>query len=284
MSLNAGNVLKINITTDPKDTVLEYVQKYLNKEVKISEKSTKNDIKPLVIVTPNPEQIVLANENPHFAKILNRADISLPDGVGVVIAMRFFAMNAYGSSIGAPLHRIAGVDFMKDLVDFANKESVTIGLMGGRAGLAVKAYECLRGKHLKLKGWGQDVPEVYVDNDELRIKNYDQKMTNEYFRTLAGRLQKEKVGILFVGLGAPKQEYFVQSLLSHLQPSSTPLVLMSVGGSFDLITDTVKRAPHFIRLIGFEWAWRLFQEPWRWKRQVALVKFSWMVISSIFSK
>jgi len=284
MSLNAGNVLKINITTDPKDTILEYVQKYLNEADKNSAIRIKKDIKPLVIVTPNPEQIVLAQQNIHFAKILNRADIAIPDGIGVVFAMHLFEKKSDIRSFGSSFQRIAGVDFMKNLVAIASKERVTIGLIGGRAGIAVKALECLRVAHSKLNGWAEDAPEFTIVNNELKMQNNDQKSQHLYFSDLASRIQVSKTQILFVGLGAPKQEYFIEQLVSSLPSTvNTPLILMSVGGSFDFISGKIQRAPQLARLMGFEWAWRLFQEPWRWKRQTTLLRFIWLLLKSKFT-
>lgn len=279
MSLNAGNVLKINITTDPKNKILEHVQKYLNQGTENSEKKYKKVIKPLTIVTPNAEQLVEASQNISFAKMLNRADVAIPDGIGVVLAMRFFGKSVDGSQNPRSIQRIAGVDFMQDLVAIASKERVTIGLMGGRAGLAVKAFECLSRKNPKLNGWAQEVPEFFIENNELKLTKYDKKAQESYFYEVAKHIEDTKVGIVFVGLGAPKQEYFIDMLSSHLS-QKFPVVLMSVGGSFELISGTIKRAPYFIRLIGFEWAWRLLQEPWRWKRQKSLLTFMRLVIQS----
>ena len=295
MSLNAGKVLKINITTDPKDTILEYVQKYLNQSIKNSLQRDKKDFKPLIIVTPNAEQLVQAEENIRFAKMLNWADIAIPDGIGVVFAMRYFGKKTDNSANASSIQRIAGVDFMQDLVSVASRERVTIGLIGGRPGLAVKALECLNRTRSKLNGWAQDAPHFFIENNELKIKNYDQKMQETYFTDLAKKIKSEDTGMLFVGLGAPKQEYFIESLVHALslrtfvkqsqgdrhalqaRDHSFPIILMSVGGSFDLIVGSIKRAPHLVRLIGFEWAWRLFQEPWRWRRQLALFRFIWLL-------
>lgn len=277
MSLNAGNVLKINITMDPKAKILEHVQKYLNQDDENGQKKSKKDIKPLIIVTPNAEQLVESTQNVPFAKMLNRADIAIPDGIGAVFAIRFFGKRADGSQSALPIQRIAGVDFMQDLAAVASEERVTIGLMGGRAGLAVKALECLSRKNLKLNGWAQEAPEFFIENNELKIKKYDKKQQESYFRDVAKHIEDTKAKIVFVGLGAPKQEYFIEMLSSYLS-LKFPVVLMSVGGSFELISGSIKRAPHIFRLIGFEWAWRLSQEPWRWRRQLALFRFIWLLL------
>ena len=83
---------------------------------------------------------------------------------------------------------------------------------------------------------------------------------------------------VFVGLGAPKQEYLIEKVKSQKSKVKSPLILMSVGGSFDILAGSVSRAPFVMRHVGLEWLWRLAREPWRWKRQCALVKFIWMVM------
>lgn len=216
MGLNAGKVLKICITTAPKKEILEYVQKYLSQPAKKS-------IKAFIIVTPNAEQIVRAQSDVRFRKIINQADVALPDGFPVARMLG--------------IARIPGVEFMEDLVALAAQKSVPIGLIGGRAGVAVEAFECLQRKY-------------------------------------PGLTTAKQPRIIFVGLGAPKQEYFI----NENSKKTNRVVYMAVGGSFDIIAGRLKRAPLFIRSIGFEWAWRLIQEPWRWRRQRSLVKFMWLVL------
>lgn len=232
MSLFKKKILGIGVTTNSKKEILEFIQKYLSKK--------------LVIVTPNPEQVILARDNPEFKKILNRADIALPDGVGLAMA------------IG--VERIAGVEFMEDLVGAAAKEAYTTALIGGRAGVAVEALECLRVRFPGLKGWALEPEEKSIED-------------------IAKKLVATKTRMAFIGLGAPKQEYFIESLAYHLSLITYHCVLMSVGGSFDIIAGRTPRAPSFVRAIGLEWLWRLARQPWRWKRQLALIRFILLVLS-----
>jgi N-acetylglucosaminyldiphosphoundecaprenol N-acetyl-beta-D-mannosaminyltransferase len=257
-------MLKINITTDSKQVILEHIQKYLNNWEKNTAKSGAKSAKSFVIVTPNPEQVVLAHHDSHFAQILNRADVALPDGIGLVIASRI---------LGRPIvqKRISGVELMQEIVTLAAKEGVTIGLIGGKAGLAVETLECLKEKTSNLLGWAEDAPTFLVQNHTLSLADRAET-TSTYFDRLASAVREHRVGILFVGLGAPKQEYFIEQLERRCH-----MMLMSVGGSFDLISGRIKHAPLLIRSIGFEWAWRLIQEPWRWRRQMALVDFMRLV-------
>ncbi|HLD24427.1 MAG TPA: WecB/TagA/CpsF family glycosyltransferase [Patescibacteria group bacterium] len=251
MGLNKTKVLGINVTTNSRVEILEEIKKRLAE-------SGKRKGKPLVIVTPNPEQIVLAQKDKHLADILNRADVAIPDGIGLALVMR--------------LKRIPGVELMEDVVAIAAKEGYRVGLIGGWHGVALKALECLQKKYPRLnRGWTA-VPE------DVHLKEY-----------------LKDTRIVFVGLGAPKQEYFIDSL-SFRPPSRNPgrktwipdqvrddnknIVLMAVGGSFDILAGRIPRAPMVLRTIGLEWLWRLIVEPWRWRRQMALVKFFWLVMTA----
>ena len=271
MRLNAVKVLEIRISKDSTEQILEETQKYLENKSKINHQRSKIDLKPLVIVTPNPEQIVAAQTDKRFADILNRADVALPDGVGVVWASRL--LNA------DPLRQtIPGVNFMKQLIKKAAKQGVGIGLIGGRDELAIKAFDCLRQSYPELKGWGQDGPEVAVDNSELIIDNSTR--TQSYFRKLADQIIKNDTNLVFVGLGAPKQEYFIRAIVHQLSTINyqRPIVLMSVGGAFDEIAGQVATAPPVVVKLGLKWLWRLGNQPWRVRRQTALVRFILLVI------
>lgn len=260
MSLNSQKILGIRVTTEKKEIILEEVKKWLDKPVG----------NPHIIVTPNPEQMVFAKQDAPFAEILNQADVAIPDGIGLAWA------------VGVP--RIPGVEFMEDLVQLAAKRGVAIGLIGGNPGVAVRALECLQTKYPKLRGWAYDPGLVSLSH----------VVDLSTLRDLRERIQKTNTRMVFVGLGAPKQEYFIERIKRHVSDikrnSSTrqqmtrdtltddpALILMSVGGSFDILSGTIQRAPFFIRKVGMEWLWRLVHEPWRWKRQLVLIKFVWLV-------
>lgn len=299
MSLNKQKILGIDITVSPKDIILEYIQKYLSSETKSNGKPSENTVQPLVIVTPNAEQIVFARSHLYFAKLLNQADVALPDGIGVVFASRVLRTTT-GSGDGAFVgSRIPGVEFMEELVGVAAKRGARIGLIGGYRGVADEALECLRKMHPKLDGWAKDGPAIEVGkNGEMQVKDGNVKSSDEYCTQVAEHIVRTNTQMIFVALGAPKQEVFIERLrykLSlrentkqsrrdrHVPENGTrddmiPIVLMSVGGSFDIITGRLKRAPVFIRSIGFEWLWRLLQEPWRVYRQTALWKFIVLVL------
>src|SRR3989304_3753905 len=129
MSLDTIQILGISITANPRNDILEYVRKYLSKSQKSSAnwriKSQKLEKKPLVIVTPNPEQVVLAQKDKHFAWLLNQADVAIPDGVGMVWVARFLSFPHSLITRHPSLKRVPGVEFMEDLVEMASKQGVT---------------------------------------------------------------------------------------------------------------------------------------------------------------
>lgn len=250
MRQNAVKVLGISITNTSRKEILEEIQKYLNQSVR-------KGLKSLKIFTPNSEQLVFAHKNPSFAEVLNKADVTIPDAVGVVWACHVLTKNG-------PEKSIPGVEFMEDLVGVAENCRVPIGLIGGRDNLAVDTLNCLRQKLGRLQdSWAEDGPEI--KNDKLP--------DDIYFQRLARRIIREGTRIVFVALGPPKQEYFIERLARELHG----VVFMAVGGSFDIISGRLRRAPVWMRTLGFEWLWRLILEPWRIKRQRAIPEFIWLV-------
>lgn len=243
ISLKSKKILGIPVTTSPKEEILEEIQKYL-------EKSSE---RPMVIATPNPEQIVAAQTNTEFAEVLNQADVALPDGIGLAWA--------------AGCKRVPGVEFMEDLVELAASRGYRIGLIGGRAAVAVRALECLSRRTSGLRGWAIEPGDI----DLGALGNLGD---------VVEKIRSTNTRIVFVGLGAPKQEFFIEKLqetCSRSPVSCLPLVLMSVGGSFDMISGRTPRAPLLFQTMGLEWFWRLCREPWRWRRQLALLKFLWLL-------
>lgn len=265
MSLDAVKILEISVTKSSRKNILEYVEKYLEKSPIIRTSGGKKTAEPLRIVTPNPEQIMLARSLPEFARILNRADIAIPDGIGVVWAS--------GRRGGQALsERITGVDLMQEIVDICQKQGVAIGLIGGRGGLAFKAFKCLSASRPQLAGWAIDGPEIGLTAEGMRILNQDERV---YFDMLLDRIRVARIRVLFIGLGAPKQEYFMERLSRELQQQGLGdgRVLMVVGGALAMVAGQIRRAPGPLRSLGLEWLWRLLLEPWRIVRQLALIRF-----------
>ncbi len=193
------------------------------------------------IVTPNPEFLVLANDDSEYKKVLNSADLALADGVGIIWASKILKK---GIS-----HRITGIELIENLCKRANDWPVTVSFLGGKPKIAERAAECLQKRHSSLK----------VSFAGSEISNFDKFPPSD---------------ILFVAFGAPKQEFWIANNLNKLPIK----VAIGVGGAFDFISGNVPRAPKWVRDAGFEWLFRLIIQPWRAKRQLSLIKFIILVI------
>lgn len=234
--LNKIDILGIHITNEPKVTILEYSLKRL-----------RDATKKFVIVTPNPEIVIYANKHPRFKKLLNEAEIALPDGIGLLFA---------GVILGKSLtQRFTGIDFIEELCSKCRDNPLSIGFLGGRGNVAKRTAECLKNKY----PW---IVIRYI-GEEWNEKEY-----------------KKPFDILFVALGFPKQEEWIFSNLDRIPVTCA----MGVGGSFDYISGEVMRAPYIIRRLGFEWLFRLIRQPWRVKRQLALLEFSFLIIKELFKR
>ncbi len=295
MGLKTKSILGIVITIDNKDKILKEVEKGLKISTKDQRPKTKDQNNPLIIFTPNPEIITYAKKDDNFRRIVNSAQINIPDGSGISWAMK----KIYGLEIP----RISGVDFMLDLSRLAKDMSLTVGLIGGRGAVAVETGECLRKKFPRLVVEVLEEPDLEfvlsikyqvlsikrtqtqnIPNTKYLIPNTEEildKNTEEYFSSLAAEINKKNIDILFVALGCPKQELFINQLKDQRPKTNDqrPLILMSVGGAFDYIAGRVPRAPEWMRKRGWEWLFRLIRQPRRLGRQLKGAEFFWKVMT-----
>lgn len=229
------NILGVKVDDVDMEQALETVHGWLSKKEK------------KYIVTPNPEIIVSANQDIQYKTILNNANLSIPDGVGLKLS-------------GKIKNHIPGVDFMEELIKHCSDWGATVGLLGGASGVAEKAAECLRKKYPGVKIiFAESGGEV---NEEGKL------------RKLSKKLKLLNCDILFVAFGPPKQEKWIARNLKTLDVK----VAMSVGGSLDYISGALPRAPVILRKFGLEWLFRLIIQPWRIKRQLALIKYLFMLL------
>jgi N-acetylglucosaminyldiphosphoundecaprenol N-acetyl-beta-D-mannosaminyltransferase len=234
------NFLGVQIDNLVLDDVLKKIDEFLN------------DGRQHYIVTPNPEMIVAAQKDKTFLEILNKADLAVPDGVGLIFASRYLKRSLP--------KRITGVDLMLDICQTAEQKNCSVYLLAAEEGLAKpgETAEALVRRFPKLK----------ITGDMLSKEESGEEIING--------INTAKPEILFVALGAGRQEKFIAGNLSKM-PSVK--IAMGVGGAFDFIAGKIKRAPKWIQKIGLEWLWRLFMQPWRWKRILtATIKFSWLII------
>lgn len=184
-----------------------------------------------IITTVGPEFLLTAQKDEDFKRILNKADLSLPEGFGLHLA--------------GVRNRVPGVDFMMGLCRVATKNGWTIGLLGGQAGVAAAAAKNLRSQFSELR------VVVVIDGPAAD-------------RVLSGsdtiNSSKPKCDILLVAFGHPRQEKLLWRLRGQYR------VGMGVGGAFDYIAGLVPRPPKLVRAIGFEWLWRLLTQKNRFRR------------------
>ncbi len=223
-----------------------------------------NDGKVHTIVTPNPEFILESRRDPEFRDILNQADLSLPDGVG----LRFAVSALTGKRL---LHRHTGVDTLTLIAKLCTQTKKSMLLFGGKDDIAQSAADCLQKEHRGLKISAMNPGVVSVRGQGTLPILSDET-------------------IIAVGLGQGKQERCMsviarshqatRSVQTATSPGRQSYILIGVGGSFDMIAGTRRRAPAWLRRIGLEWVWRLLIEPKRWRRIAnATVIFPALVIS-----
>lgn len=257
-NLRKITLLGVEITNSSESEVLEYIEEAIQT----------TEYKGYV-VTPNPEMVVLAQKDPFFKQVLNNAQLSVPDGVGLLLAARLLKKELRG--------RITGTDLLLKLCSKYNEKPVKLGFLGGRPHIAEETVKCLLETYpgLLVSFVSDEWTRQGFANARLLQKKHDEKIgkTSSYRETA----ENESIDILFIAYGFPKQEYFMAENLVKM-----PVKLaMGVGGAFDYISGDVVRAPSFVRALGFEWLFRLIRQPWRIKRQVALLQFLGLVLTAM---
>lgn len=193
--------------------------------------------KGLHIVTINPEMISIGKKNKDFADALNSADLTIPDGVGIKLALKIK---------GIIQENIPGIEFSKKLINICDLEGFSVGFLGAKENVIQKAVQNLRSEYKNLNI-------TYIRNGYFDEEQ--EKIIAEELKTISPR-------VLFVALGAPKQELFI----AKLKPFMPNTVFIGVGGSFDVWSGLVKRAPQIYQTLGLEWFYRTIKEPSRFKR------------------
>lgn len=241
-------ILGIKVDDITSKEALSWVEHWLNRKA----------IQQRIIVTVGPEFIVTAQQDRHFRQILNDADLSLPEGIG----LQHFA---------GVTNRIPGTEFMLILCQRADREGWKVGLFGGGEGIASKTKQELLKNYPNLKVAfvidGQEADNIMgrtYSNAKYISDNSIQKPLN--------------CDLLFVALGHPKQEKFLKHLMidEHTGTIIKFKAGMGVGGAFDQISGNISRPPHWVSHWGFEWFYRIFVEKpgKRWSRLMRVFKAS----------
>ncbi len=202
------------------------------------------------IVAINPEKILKARKDEKLKKLLNNATYQIPDGVGIIYASKI--------KKGKIKSRITGIDCMDMLCNLANDKGYKVFLYGAKEETIKLAKSKLEEKYQNIKIVGY-INGYEKDNDKI-IK----------------AINKSHADIIFVALGSPKQENWITSNMDKIDA----LIFQGVGGSFDVISGNIKRAPIWMQKAGLEWLYRLIKEPKRIFRQLKLFKFLFLIIFS----
>ncbi len=200
---------------------------------------------PHQIVTANAEIIYQASKNEKMKNVINAAQMVTADGSGVVWASR---------QLGQPLaQRVTGIDLVNSICEQSAKDKWKIYILGSAPGVADTAANNIRDRFPGCNIVGTHHG-YFNEQEEAQI---------------IAELEQLQPDVLFVALGAPKQEYWIAD---HIQQLNIP-VAMGIGGSMDVLSGNVKRAPKWMQKMSLEWLYRLLIQPTRFKRVLALPKF-----------
>lgn len=197
------------------------------------------------VVTLNAEMAMQADSNPALRQIILAADLVIPDGAGVVLYFRLQ---------GRRMERVPGIELAAQVLEGLAPQE-TAFFYGGAPGVT---------DHAALY-WRRQKPDLTIVGNQHGFLSPDDEPA------FLQRLQTLQPSVILVGLGVPRQEVWIRDH-RHLCPNS---LWIGVGGSFDIWAGVKTRAPEWMGKNHLEWLYRLYQEPWRWRRMLALPKFAW---------
>ncbi|HWA51581.1 MAG TPA: WecB/TagA/CpsF family glycosyltransferase [Patescibacteria group bacterium] len=214
-------ILGIKVNSNQKNELLEEISLKLKSKSKFT------------IFTPNPEIILEACNDLKLKEILNKSDFNLPDGNGLKIA-------------DPKLEIIKGREFMLDLFKLGNDKKLKIYLLGSTKDVNTKSLNKIKKEFPNIKAKGESNISVTKGNINLPFD-------------ILKNINLFKPDILFVALGAPKQEYLINKYRNEINAKC----FMAIGGSLDYFSGQVRQVPDFFTKFSLEWLWRLIQEPKR---------------------
>jgi N-acetylglucosaminyldiphosphoundecaprenol N-acetyl-beta-D-mannosaminyltransferase len=241
LGLRKVNILGVRVAVADMERVLEIIKEKCEMR---NEKRVIN--RPFLVVTVNSEFVMQAQEDEEFKKILNQAGLALADGVGLKL-------------VDGSLEIVAGRRLVEGLVGNQSKSEYKIFYLGGGNSVAQKMAE---------KYGGMADP----GHKDIRSGMLDVRENARIIEKINGY----GPDLLLVAYGAPWQEKWLWRNRDRIKAG----VVMGVGGAFDYLVGRAKLPPEWVSNVGMEWLWRLLHEPWRWRRQLRLVKFAWMAVIS----
>jgi N-acetylglucosaminyldiphosphoundecaprenol N-acetyl-beta-D-mannosaminyltransferase len=202
------------------------------------------------VISINPEKIMCAQKDKELLSALKESDYLIPDGIGTVIGMRLI--------YGLKVVRITGIGLVQNLLDLAEKKKYKVFVFGSKHLTNSKAINIIKERHPSLDIVGSKHGYIQEEDENDLIKEINFLGTD----------------ILFVGLGSPKQEKWIYQKRGKIRAK----ICMGIGGSLDVIAETLPRAPSWVQIVGLEWLFRLIREPGRIRRQLVLPKFAFRLM------
>ena len=230
-------ILDLSFISEDKKTILDLI----NQRVSNNQKT--------FIITANAEIAMYARENKHYLELANKADIIVPDGIGVVKGAKILNKHIK--------ERVPGIELMENMLEYANNNNKKVYFYGAKPETVEKMVEILKQKYTDLNIVGYH--HGYHDDSDNKIMNEVIDSQPDY---------------IFVAKGCPLQDEWINKVMEYVSKG----VFMGVGGSFDVISGNVKRAPQIWQKTNLEWLYRVLSNPQRIGRYVALPKFALEVI------
>lgn len=198
---------------------------------------------PLTVFSCNVDMVVKATRDPDFGQALASGGIVTADGMPIVWL---------GRKLGGDLpERVAGSELVPRLGDACAAAGRSVFLLGAAPGVGDEAARVLQGRHPSLRIAGVLSPPMHFETDAALLDD------------VLSRVRAAKPDVLFVAMGAPRQERFIASHAAELGAK----VILGIGGSLDMLSGRVWRAPGWVQNGGLEWLWRLAMEPRRLARR-----------------
>jgi N-acetylglucosaminyldiphosphoundecaprenol N-acetyl-beta-D-mannosaminyltransferase len=197
------------------------------------------------VVTLNAEMTMQAETHPALGKVIRQAELVIPDGAGVVLYLRLQ---------GQKVKRCPGIELAEKAIALSRQGQHSLFFFGGKPEVTAAAARNLQQRYPGISIGGMQ--HGYVSQEEEA--------------QLLQTLEETQPALILVGLGVPRQELWIAQH-RHLCPNA---LWIGVGGSFDVWSGLKSRAPAWVGDNHLEWAYRLYQEPWRWRRMMALPKFA----------
>lgn len=215
----------------------------MDEAIEICKSFLKSNDGAKIIHTPNAEITQMCVESKEVNKTVNKADLIIPDGAGVVLASKILKKKLKC--------KVAGIELCENLARISGEMNARIFFLGGKPGIPEKAAEKLLEKYPDMIIAGTN--DGYFKSDDEIIKKINDANTD----------------ILFVCLGVPKQEQWMEKHRNDLNIK----LMGGFGGSFDVLSGTIQRAPKIFIKLNLEWFYRLCKEPKRIGRMMKLPKF-----------